>query len=368
MRGLYIHIPFCIKKCRYCDFVSYCGRLAEAEMYVDALIDEMHEFSGSDIDTVFIGGGTPTVLNNACLEKLCTAVFENFKVANDCEFTIEANPGTVDFEKARLLYECGVNRISIGVQSFNDEELKCLGRIHSAREAYDTVNCVHKAGFDNISIDIMTALPDQNREKLIGTIKTAMELPINHISAYSLILEEGTPLLRDYENGLFEIPNEDEDRGMYELTVRTLKKHGFKRYEISNFALDGFECRHNKKYWECREYFGLGAAAHSYVDGKRTENTKNIGEYISGKYHCDNSIYLTKEDMIFEFVMMGMRMDKGINESEFERRFGIKVDVLYKKQLDKFLSGGFIERANGNIRFTDVGRNVSNSILCEFIL
>lgn len=367
MRGLYIHIPFCIRKCRYCDFVSYCGSLGETETYIDALIKEMHEFHGGEVDTIFIGGGTPTVLDNVHIEKLCKAVFDNFNVKSGCEFSVEANPGTIDFDKAHLLRSCGVNRISVGVQSFNDDELKCLGRIHSAKEAYDTVNDIHRAGFDNISIDIMTALPNQTKQKLINTVKTATELPIKHISAYSLILEDGTPLTRDYEKGLFEIPSEDEDREMYELTVRTLEKHGFKRYEISNFAMDGFECEHNKRYWECREYYGLGAAAHSYMNGKRIENTSNLNEYISGKYHSGETV-LTKDDMIFEFVMMGMRMDKGINENEFERRFGIKAQTLYKKQLDKFINGGFIEKTDGNIRFTDKGRDVSNSILCEFIL
>jgi len=367
MKGLYIHIPFCVQKCRYCDFVSYCGKLDCVDLYLDALINEMQRYKGEKTDTVFIGGGTPTVLNEAQLERLCKAVFENFNVADGYEFSIEANPGTIDFNKAHCLYECGVNRISIGVQSFNDDELVVLGRIHDAKTAYDTVIDVNRAGFDNINIDLMSALPYQTKERLMNTLKTAVELPIKHISAYSLILEEGTPLFDDYMKKSFEIPDEDADREMYAAAVRYLTENGFNQYEISNFAKSGYECRHNIKYWECREYIGLGAAAHSYVNFQRYENTASLEKYISGDYRTGEITALDKNDRVFEFIMMGLRMNKGISEAEFEKRFGIKFTSLYAAQLERFAEGGFVEMSDGYIRFTDKGRNVSNSILCEFI-
>lgn len=367
MRGLYIHIPFCVKKCRYCDFVSYCNALTDADAYIEALINEMQEFCGSEVDTIFIGGGTPTVLNKCQLELLCNEIFKNFRVSTDYEFTIEANPGTIDFEKARMLHENGVNRISLGVQSFNDSELEFLGRIHDMKTAYETVWDVHRAGFSNISIDIMTALPYQTKETLKRTIETAMELPIKHISAYSLIIEDGTPLARDYDAGQFEIPSEDEDREMYAMTKQLLGERGFNQYEISNFAIEGYESRHNIKYWECSEYIGLGAAAHSYINGERYENTPDLAEYISGSYHLDERIKLSRKDMMFEFIMMGLRMNVGISEKEFERRFGIAIDDVYGKQLEKFTKAGLLIRNGNYVRFSDRGRDVSNSVLCEFI-
>ena len=368
MRGLYIHIPFCVKKCRYCDFVSYCNRLSEAELYIDTLIQEMSQFKGEAVDTVFIGGGTPTILDEKQLERLCVAVFKNFRISDNYEFSIEANPGTVDYDKARTLIGCGVNRISLGVQSFNDSELRALGRIHDSKAAYDTVIEVNRAGFENINIDLMSALPNQNTDGLKNTLKTALQLPVKHISAYSLILEEGTPMCRDYEKGLFDITDEDTDREMYKMTSELLGANGFNQYEISNYALPGFECAHNVKYWECREYFGVGAAAHSYVNGVRYENTADPAKYISGSFRLGEGQALKREDKIFEFIMMGMRMNKGISEAEFEKRFGVKADTIYSKQLEKFISGGFIERKEGCIRFTEAGRSVSNAVLCEFII
>lgn len=365
-RGLYIHIPFCVRKCRYCDFVSYCGREADYDAYIDALINEMKQYAGMDIDTVFIGGGTPTILSAMQLKRLCGAVFKMFRLSSDFEFTMEANPGAIDIEKARVLLDAGVNRLSLGVQSFNDSELKAIGRIHDAKTAYDTVLEMKCAGFSNISIDIMTALPGQSMDSLMNTLKTATELPITHISAYSLIIEDGTPLAADYERGLLSIPDEDEDREMYAAAKSFLESRGFYQYEISNYAKKGYESRHNIKYWECREYIGLGAAAHSYVDGVRYSNTATLKKYMNGNFRSGEREILSKNDRIFEFILMGMRMNRGISEEEFKRRFGIDIREMYGKLLKRFQDGGFIESDSGYIRFTDKGRDVSNSILCEF--
>jgi len=364
MTGLYIHIPFCIRKCRYCDFVSYCE--GDREAYLDTLIDEMRRYRGYEIGTVFIGGGTPTVLETRQLERLCGEVFENFNIAGGYEFTIEANPGTTDREKAAALLSFGVNRISIGVQSFNDSELKTIGRIHDAKTAVRAVNDAHRAGFDNISIDLMTALPDQTMSSLMHSLKTAVSLPLSHISAYSLIIEDGTPMAADYENGLLSLPDEDEDREMYAAAKSFLERHGFLQYEISNFAKRKKECRHNINYWECGQYIGIGAAAHSYIGSVRSSNTGKLDEYLKKEYQTGERTILTREDEISEFIIMGMRMNRGIGEAEFSEKFGINIWDRYGAELEKFSRGGFILCADGRISFTDKGRDVSNSILCEF--
>ena len=365
-RGLYIHVPFCVHKCRYCDFVSYCGRNEIYDSYIEALIAEMKEYRGSRVDTVFIGGGTPTALNSFQLDKLCKAINDNFNISSECEFTSEANPGTLDYEKVRALLDNGVNRISLGVQSFNDCELREIGRIHDAQTAYNTVELLNKYGFDNISIDLMTALPNQSMESLMNSLKIAVQLPLKHISAYSLIIEDGTPIAEACERGEINLPNDDEDRDMYAAAKHFLKENGFYQYEISNYAKPGYESRHNIKYWQCKEYFGIGAAAHSYVDGVRFSNTAVLEDYIKGNYRSGEKEILMPDDKIFEFIIMGMRMNIGINMNEFKNRFGISIQDKYGELLNKFESGGFIEIIGEYIRFTDRGRDVSNSILCEF--
>ena len=359
-----------MRKCRYCDFVSLPEMENKFDAYIDAVLAEMDEYKGEKADTVFIGGGTPSVLTPSQLERLIRACFDKFDIQNGYEFSIEVNPGTVDDNKIKTMLSNGVNRVSVGVQSFNDSELKTIGRIHDAQTAYNTVCRLNELGFLNINADIMTALPSQTKESLMHTIETAAKLPLTHISAYSLIIEDGTPLSEDYKNGRLDIPNEDEDRDMYAMTVKKLSENGFNQYEISNFAKTGFECRHNIKYWQCEEYIGIGAAAHSYVGEKRYFNTSDISEYISeyisGNFGRDGEI-LSHRDKISEFIFMGMRMNEGISENEFERRFGTQIHEMYGAELDKFINGGFIIYENGRYKFTDKGRNVSNSILCEFV-
>lgn len=367
MRGIYIHIPFCVKKCKYCDFVSFADRTDEFSGYVSAVIDEMAEYRGERVDTIFIGGGTPTVLPYKELGRLIGECFKNFNIASDYEFTVEANPETVTDDKIKAMLFGGVNRVSVGAQSFNDAELKKIGRIHDAKTAYNTICQLKEMGFNNINLDLMTALPNQTRESLSRTLETALSLPITHISAYSLIIEENTPLEREYSRGELVLPSEDEDRKMYKMTVETLKKSGFNQYEISNFAKAGYECRHNKKYWQCEEYIGLGVAAHSYLDGKRFYNTSDLKQYMSDRKHSEDVTVLTERDKIGEFMIMGLRMNEGISEAEFLRRFGTTVDGMYADELEKFVNGGFLVRKNGKIALTDMGRDVSNSVLCEFV-
>lgn len=366
MKGLYIHIPFCIKKCLYCDFVSVTDGEELFEKYIGSVLREAEEYRGEQIDTVFIGGGTPTVLPPELISRLLLDIGGVFNISPEAEITCEANPGTLNKEKISALKHGGVNRISLGVQSFNDSELRAIGRIHDAKTAYNTVRELGR-GFDNISIDVMTALPYQTRESIKRTLETAVSLPVTHISAYSLIIEDGTPLKKIYSERGAEFPDEEADREIYHFAVEFLKRHGFGRYEISNFAKRGYESRHNLKYWDCNEYIGLGAAAHSYIGNRRFSNTQSVSGYLSGKNKREETT-LTPEDKISEFMMLGLRKSNGVSEAEFERRFGVRLAELFGKKLNRFISLGAMEYSNGRYFLTDSGIDVSNSVMCDFML
>ena len=367
MKGLYIHIPFCVKKCEYCDFISFAGCDSRFSEYIDALIKEMEEYSGAEIDTVFIGGGTPSLLAPEHISRLCDAVKNNFNLATDYEWTIEANPGTVTDLKTQAMLRGGINRISLGVQSFNDTELKAAGRIHDANTARETVMKLHKSGFRNISIDLMASLPYQTAESFERTLETAVSLPINHISVYSLIIEDGTPIQKKYSEGIYKIPDEDNDRALYHYTKRFLSEYGFNRYEISNYAIPGYESRHNLKYWDCDEYIGIGVAAASYTDGKRFSNTIDLEKYLRGEYRSGEVEILTNEDMIGEFMMLGLRKTCGVSAAEFERRFGKSIESVYGAQLDRFVQLAVMEHIDGRYRLTECGLDVANVVMCEFV-
>lgn len=363
MRGLYIHIPFCLSKCKYCDFLSFTQ--GDVAAYTEALCREISERGGEMIDSVFVGGGTPTSIADGFLDKIFNSIHKSFSLSSDAEWTVEANPKTLGREKLSLLRRLGVNRLSVGVQSFNDSELAAIGRIHTAREAEETI---FEAGeyFDNINIDLISALPGQNIESFRHTLKKAAALDVSHISCYSLILEEGTPLYSENLKKPLPLPDEDEERLMYDTAVKFLAEEGFSRYEISNFAKNNRECRHNLKYWHCEEYLGLGLGAHSYADGARYYNTGNMAEYIAGRREGGREI-LTDEDMRAEFIMLAMRLDEGVSAAEYQRRFGRDFAADYKAQLEKFTKLGLIERTPGGWRLTDSGICVSNSVLCEFV-
>ena len=365
-KGLYIHIPFCVRKCLYCDFVSKPNCENEFDDYISAVLNEAEEYRGERIDSVFIGGGTPTVLNANQLERLLKGINKAFRVESNAEITCESNPGTLNCKKIKVLHSGGINRMSVGVQSFNDDELKIIGRIHSADEAYNTVCEIKSHGIDNINIDLMTALPGQTPKSLANTLSKAVELPITHISAYSLIIEDGTPLEREYSSGSLIIPDEDTDRIMYHDTVAFLKKNGFIQYEISNFSKGGFRCRHNLKYWDCDEYIGLGVSAHSYIGNKRFSNSSDIGEYMS-----DNKREYTEllnSDKISEFMMLGLRKISGISAAEFKKRFGTDIKSVFSEQIKRFINLGLMEQKGDNYCLTKHGIDVSNSVMCEFIL
>ncbi len=366
--GLYIHIPFCVKKCEYCDFVSFAGCGASIDAYLEALAAEAEQYRGMAVDTVFIGGGTPSVLSPSQLARLFRIVHDCFEVSCGAEFTMELNPGTVTRGKIKAMLEGGINRVSAGVQSFNDAELRCIGRIHSAAEAYDTVLMLDRAGFSNISIDLMESLPMQTPESFKVSLKAAAALPLKHISVYSLIIEEGTPIKEKYDSGVYELPDEDTDREMYAETARLLAESGFRRYEISNYAIPGFESRHNLKYWSCGEYIGIGAAAHSYINGVRFSNTSKLKDYISGNFRSGEREVLMRSDKIGEFMILGLRKTDGISSAEFSRRFGCAPRSIYADRLDKFERLGLMEESDDRIRLTPRGLDVANAVMCEFLI
>ncbi len=366
-RGLYIHIPFCVRKCRYCDFPSYAGLYSPelAAAYIDAVAEEAREYRGERISSVFIGGGTPTILTPAEITTLLSRIGECFDIDADAEYSVEANPGTLTPDKAAALAAGGVNRLSIGVQSFNDTELHALGRIHTAAEAFEAVELAQKY-FARVSVDLMAAIPQQTSKSLLESLAAAVSLGVGHISCYSLILEEGTPMYDEYTRGTLDVPDEDTERDMYYAVRDYLRAHGFERYEISNFARKGEECRHNIRYWQCGEYIGIGAGAHSYFEGARFNNTADVREYITGDGRRENYTRLTQRDMTEEFMIMGLRMSRGVSEREFRRRFGLEMRGVYGTVIDKFTKGGFLRCENGNISLTDRGIDVSNSVMCEF--
>ncbi len=355
MKGLYVHIPFCKNKCPYCDFNSYSGMEHMAEEYFAKLKAEAAEFSGEKICTVYIGGGTPSIVD----EKLIFGMFESFggifDIDKSAEITIEANPATLTEDKLKTYLDAGINRISIGVQSFDDGILKKIGRGHNAKEARDAVLLAQKCGFENISCDFMFALPGQTAKMLERDLKTAAQLDIKHISCYGLKVEEGTLF---YEKGV-RPADEDVYIEMYESAVQILQNCGFKRYEISNFARDGLVSRHNMLYWQCREYIGLGAGAHSYVYGRRYSNPCRLQEYFADAPK-ENVEILTPHDLLVERLIMGMRLTSGADK-DIVTRLGTD------EKLDNFIKNGFVEEKEGKILFTQKGINISNYILSELI-
>ncbi|MCR4692792.1 MAG: radical SAM family heme chaperone HemW [Firmicutes bacterium] len=368
MKGLYVHIPFCLKKCAYCDFNSSSAPKSIQEKYIDALISEMAEYKGTEFDTVYIGGGTPTSLKTELLKKVILAIKDNFRICEDAEFTVEMNPKTADIKKLKMMLDLGVNRLSIGVQSFCDEELSALGRVHNAQDAKEAIALAKLAGFSNISIDLMSAVPHQTKESFARTLDTAISQNPTHISCYSLILEEGTPLFDAVRSGKTVLCDEDTEREIYEYAVDALEKNGYKQYEISNFAKDGKVSHHNLKYWNLEEYLGIGLSAHSFVGGIRFSNTDDIKEYMLYNFRSGKKEILSREDMMSEFMFLGLRKTEGVSKQAFFENFGAEIADIFQKPLEKFLKTGFLIDENGKIRLSRKAVSVSNQIMCEFLL
>ncbi len=370
MTGLYIHFPFCKQKCHYCDFVSYPGMLSSGARYVDALISEMEAYRGALIDTVYLGGGTPTALAPSLLEMVLSRVASSFSLAENCEITVEANPGTCDKNTFSTLGACGVNRISLGVQSFSDSELSLLGRIHTKKDVYEAAEAVRVAGIKNLSLDLMFSIPGQTRESLYDSLFRAVALEPEHLSCYSLILCEGTPMHKAYNRGEITLPDEDEDRERYALLVDFLKSHGYDRYEISNFARGGKISRHNTKYWTRDPYIGLGAAAHSFYENRRFENPASLADYFEQVEKGINPAgeTITEEDAMAEFMFLGLRQTKaGVLRSDFQKSFGKSLDEVFGKTVKKLCLLNLLTDDGDKICLTDRGIDVSNAVFCEFL-
>ena len=371
---LYLHMPFCVRKCAYCDFLSFPSGAETQRMYAKRLmkdIDVMGKRYGEiPVETIFIGGGTPSVPDSGLIVEIMEHVRHAFHVADGAEISMEANPGTVTREKLTDYRKAGINRLSFGLQSANDRELKLLGRIHTWAEFLESFTLARECGFANLNIDLMSALPGQTCESWKETLSRVTDLDPEHISAYSLIIEEGTPFGERYgsEEGRKLLPDEDSEREMYHETKRFLKDCGYERYEISNYAKPGRECRHNIGYWTGVPYLGLGLGASSYLDGCRFTVNPDMKQYLEEKPGMFADIEkLTKKDMEEEFFYVGLRMTAGVSLSEFERRFGISAKEVYPGLMGTFVKEKAARFEGDRFVLTDYGLDVSNYIMAQFL-
>lgn len=368
---LYVHIPFCVRKCQYCDFLSGPSDEETKDRYIEALLKEIRAAEHTEdyeIVSVFIGGGTPSALKAEAIASIMRTLQEQFFFCEDAEVTIEANPGTVDLEKLTIYRNVGINRLSLGLQSTDAEELKLLGRIHSYEEFLKSYEWAREAGFSNINIDLMFAIPGQTGEAWRQHLYQVAELNPEHISAYSLIIEEGTPFA---EQNL-DLPDEDTEYQMYEDTAEILERYGYRQYEISNCAKQGYMCRHNAGYWQRREYLGFGLGASSLYRGMRFSNTRRMQEYLKESRNSDqirkDVTVLSRNERIEEFMFLGLRMTEGISEKKFEENFDVRLMDVYGDILQKYEETGFMEHIETKWRLTRKGIHVSNHILADFLL
>ncbi|MBO4609009.1 MAG: oxygen-independent coproporphyrinogen III oxidase [Lachnospiraceae bacterium] len=371
---LYIHIPFCVKKCLYCDFLSFPADEKTKERYIEALCDELMyigcERAENPLRSVFIGGGTPSVLSAEHIVRVMDTVKERFTLEEDAEITIECNPGTLEEEKLKAYKECGINRLSLGLQSSHEKELKTLGRIHTYEDFVSCIRMAENADFDNINVDLMSGLPGQTASSFEETLRKVCTLSdcIKHISAYSLIVEEETPFGQMYEDGQLNLPDEDEDREMYHMTTRILSEYGFERYEISNYARPGFECRHNIGYWTGVDYYAAGLDAASFYGHCRYSNTPDMEEYLKDPISAPSLIEkLDQSGLMSEYMILGLRLTSGVSVSGFEKRFKTGIFDVYGKEIDRFIQDGLLDHAGDNIKLSEKGLDLANFVMRAFI-
>ena len=377
LAGLYIHIPFCQRKCFYCDFYSITD-LTQIHSFLAALDQEM-ALAGQthlEFDTVYIGGGTPSMLNADAIEAVVSGAFRHFKIRTDAEVTVEVNPGTVSFEDLKRYYQAGINRLNIGIQSFDDRNLEFLGRIHSSREAATSIQWARQAGFDNVGLDLIYGLPEQNVNLWLDDLNEAIINGPEHISCYLLTRESGTPLDRDMAAGRINLPSEDHLRRLFGCTIEFLTGHGYRHYEISNFARlsgDGSAgriSRHNHKYWSFAPYIGLGPSAHSYLEPERRWNQRHIDDYFrdirNGSLPIAAAERLTREQMIIEAIYLGFRTATGIDLDQFERRFEVDFKGVYQATISELNNEGFLAISDTHCALTPKGMVLLDSITAEF--
>lgn len=371
--GIYIHIPFCIKKCEYCDFVSYCNKEKYVPQYINALKKEIKNNINKEykITTIYIGGGTPSSIEENYIADIIETIKlnmndENLKEFKNVEVTIEVNPGTVTEKKLETYKEIGINRLSIGLQETHDELLKSIGRIHTYEEFLKTYNLARKIGFNNINVDLMIALPNQTIQDIKENLEKIIKLNPEHISVYSLILEEGTPFYNNYNENKIRLPDEELERNMYWYVKNTLENNGYIHYEISNFSKKGFESKHNMNCWNQEEYLGFGVAAHSYNNKIRYSNTNSIEEYIKGSNKIIHEKQ-TLEDMQKEYMLLGLRKIEGINIQKFKNKFAQNPIFIFKEQLSKLVDEELIIVDGNEIKLTNKGLDLANIVWEEFV-
>ena len=379
--GIYMHIPFCIKKCDYCDFLSMPASEEIKDNYVQAVLEEIKSYEKIadkyQVQTIYFGGGTPSVLPASHIACILNRLKDSFQIEDfaKLEVTLEVNPGTVDKEKWKAYKSMGINRISMGLQSTDNAMLKKLGRIHNYETFLESYKMARKTGFQNISIDVMSALPGQTIEQYKQTIEKIVALTPEHISSYSLIIEEGTPFWNRYgEDGeqAQELPSEEEDRKMYELTNGILKKHGYERYEISNYAKKGQESKHNSSYWTGTSYLGIGLGASSYFEGERYQNVAELEGYLTvagnSEVRICNRERIGEKDAMEEYMFLGLRRMCGVSKQEFQQRFGKAMESVYEKKIENLQEKGLLFVEEDRVALTEYGIDVSNYVFSEFLL
>ena len=376
MFGLYIHVPFCVSKCNYCDFNSFKLNKVKKDTYLEDLIKEMELYKNEidedeEITSIFLGGGTPSILSGDEIKYIFKCVNDNFKIKKDAEITIECNPGTLTLKKLKDMKEAGVNRLSIGLQAVQNNHLEYIGRIHTYEEFEKNYKEALNVGFKNINVDLMYSLPNQSFDDWKESLEKITNLNPTHISAYSLILEEGTELYNMHERNEFRLIDEDIDIDMYEYTINYLKSKGYNQYEISNYSKDGFECEHNKLYWKCGHYIGLGPGASGYIKNIRYSNLCDLNDYhdslMKNEKPIDTKEVLTTQDKIEEKIFMGLRMNDGIYFDDFKKEFNIDFLEKYNNQIKDLTNKNLIELSEGKMSLTQKGREISNTVFIEFM-
>ena len=372
---LYIHIPFCVRKCAYCDFLSFAVEENTMQRYLEVLLREVKEkgkeYRSKTISSIFIGGGTPSLLSGAQVKMLMDSVRGSFSVQEGAEITIECNPGTLTEEKANAYYNAGINRISFGLQSSNDEELRLLGRIHTYHEFENSYNLARKAGFTNINVDLMGALPKQTKEGFLSSLEKVILHNPEHISMYSLIVEPGTPFYEKYSEGAsFEedLPSEETERGIYYAARDVLKVHGYEQYEISNFAKTGYACKHNLGYWERKEYLGVGLGASSLIENRRFKNTESLNTYLKSVFSPNELQELSISEQMEEYMFLGLRKTGGVSIKKFQNLYGKKIETIYGTWIQKMKKDGLLLEEGERLLLSLRGMDLANYVMQGFLL
>ncbi len=373
--GLYVHIPYCRQKCSYCDFNSYASMEGTVPEYFNALNNEISSYSdmlqGFTVKTVFMGGGTPSYVDSKYIHQLMSSLNRHMNIEGDAEISIETNPGTLTEKKLSVYREAGINRLSIGLQAWQNSLLKYLGRIHNIEDFITNYKLALKAGFNNINVDLIFGIPGQSIKDWTDTIDNISQLDITHLSCYSLKIEEGTPFGLQLEKGKLKAVEDELDREMYWLAIEKLRNNGFKQYEISNFAREGYECRHNLVYWNAEEYVGFGAGAHSYFNKKRFNNVGDIHRYSSlinnNESTIENVQAIDEQDSMSEYMILRLRLVEGVLSKDFEQRFGVALSTKYSKQIERLVSSGLADFNGNKLRLTQKGLDLANQAFVEFI-